>query len=76
MNSYIANGALYVDWTASCHQYARTTIERLATRFLDELRALCDHALTARTSGFTPADFPEAGLEQAELDRFLEGLGA
>jgi non-ribosomal peptide synthase protein (TIGR01720 family) len=76
VNTFIAGGVLHVHWTAGAAQYGRATLERLATRFLVEVRGLCAHALAARTSGYTPADFPDAGFDQAALDRFLEGLGA
>jgi non-ribosomal peptide synthase protein (TIGR01720 family) len=75
VNTFIAGGTLHVHWTASSAQYHRATLERLTEQFLDELAAVIAHALTARTSGFTPADFPNAGLSQDALDRFLEGLG-
>ncbi|MGH7503315.1 MAG: condensation domain-containing protein [Longimicrobiales bacterium] len=76
VNTFIASGSLIAHWTASSEQYDRGTVERLATRFIDELRALIAHALDPRTSGFTPGDFPDAGLSQDALDRFLRGLGA
>ncbi|MGH7576692.1 MAG: condensation domain-containing protein [Longimicrobiales bacterium] len=76
VNAFLAGGSLRALWTGSTEQYDRETLDRLAERFLDELRALITHALGARTSGFTPSDFPDAGLSQESLDRLLEGLGA
>ena len=49
--------------------------EALAAQFDERLRSLVDHCLSATQVGFTPSDFPESGLDQAELDAFLEGLG-
>lgn len=74
VNTFLTDGSLRVLWTGNTEQYDRGTFDRLAQRFLDELRALITHALGARTSGFTPADFPDAGLSQETLDRLLEGL--
>lgn len=74
VNTFVVDGSLRVLWTGSSEQYDRGTFDRLAERFLDELRALITHAFSAHTSGFTPADFPDAGLSQEALDRLLEEL--
>jgi non-ribosomal peptide synthase protein (TIGR01720 family) len=75
INALVVDGRLRIDWTASHAQYHESTIEHLLRTLLDEIRLLIQHALTADSSGYTPADFPEAGLSQEDLDRFLEGLG-
>jgi non-ribosomal peptide synthase protein (TIGR01720 family) len=75
INALVIDGRLRIDWTASHAQYHESTIEHLLRTLLDEIRLLIQHALTADSSGYTPADFPDAGLSQEDLDRFLEGLG-
>ena len=49
----------------------------LAGWLLDSLRELIDRCRAAGaegTGGFTPSDFPEAGLDQEDLDLLLEQL--
>lgn len=75
INALVMDGRLRIDWAASHAQYHESTIEHLLRTLLDEIRLLIQHALTADSSGYTPADFPDAGLSQEDLDRFLEGLG-
>ena len=40
----------------------------------EQLRDLIEHCRSAGEGGFTPSDFPEAGLSQDELDRLIEKL--
>ncbi len=49
-------------------------IQRLADAHMSELRTLIDQCLSGEAGGFTPSDFPVAGLGQDELDDFLDGL--
>ena len=70
----VERDTLKVDWHFSTDLHERSTIERVADSFKAELRQLIDHCTTAGTGGFTPSDFPDAGLDQEELDKFLEGL--
>jgi amino acid adenylation domain-containing protein/non-ribosomal peptide synthase protein (TIGR01720 family)/FkbM family methyltransferase len=74
VGALVAGGRLRVDWTYSANLHSRTSIERLAGRFLDTLRALIAHCQTAAAqglAGYTPADFPLAGLGQQALDEVL-----
>ncbi|HEX2191399.1 MAG TPA: amino acid adenylation domain-containing protein, partial [Longimicrobiaceae bacterium] len=47
------------------------TVRRLAEDILAELRALAAHCASAGAGGYTPSDFPLAGLSQPELDELL-----
>jgi hypothetical protein len=67
-------GSLHIHWSAGAG-WTRPDLDRLATRHLDEVSALITHAQSMRSRGFTPGDFPDAGLTQEQLDRFLGGLG-
>jgi non-ribosomal peptide synthase protein (TIGR01720 family) len=70
----VERDTLKVDWHFSTDLHERSTMERVADSFTAELRHLIDHCTTAGTGGFTPSDFPDAGLDQEELDKFLEDL--
>jgi non-ribosomal peptide synthase protein (TIGR01720 family) len=71
--SIIANH-LELEWTYSQNLHHRATIETLAHRFIEALRALIAHCQSAEAGSYTPSDFPEAGLTQAELDSLLAEL--
>jgi non-ribosomal peptide synthase protein (TIGR01720 family) len=50
-------------------------VRRLAEAYGRALRLLIAHCRDADAGGFTPSDFPEAGLDQASLDALLAQLG-
>ena len=62
----IRGGELSVSWHYSERVHDRDTIERLAARYLDELRALTD-----RTGPGAQPDFPLAHVDRAQLDDLL-----
>ncbi|HSF43044.1 MAG TPA: non-ribosomal peptide synthase/polyketide synthase [Thermoanaerobaculia bacterium] len=71
---YVGGGRLRVDFVYSRSLHEAATIERLAGRFAERLRALLEHCAAAverRAGGYTPSDFPLAGLRQPELDLLL-----
>ncbi len=64
---------LRVEWNYSGERYRCETIRRLAEDYLETMRALIGHCLSAGAGGYTPSDFPLAGLAQAELDKLFGG---
>ncbi|HLZ60003.1 MAG TPA: condensation domain-containing protein, partial [Ktedonosporobacter sp.] len=70
----IVNGQLHMHWLFSEHFHRVQTIELLAKRYLERLRALITHCRTLGTGSYTPSDFPELGLSQAMLDKALGKL--
>src|SRR5262249_21163843 len=70
----VAGGRLRVDWGYGAHQLRKTTVEAMAERFAHHLRALIGHCrsrIERGLAGYTPSDFPLAGLDGAALDRLL-----
>ena len=70
-------GRLELRFEYSRGVHSEATIRGLAEAFLDALRELierCRAAGAAGTGGFTPSDFPEAELDQEDLDLLLEQL--
>jgi non-ribosomal peptide synthase protein (TIGR01720 family) len=67
----VLTGKLHLFWTFSENLHERATIERLADEYLDALRVLIAHCTSPDAGGYTPSDFPEAGLSQQELDALL-----
>ncbi|HEX7240350.1 MAG TPA: amino acid adenylation domain-containing protein, partial [Longimicrobiaceae bacterium] len=67
----IRGGELRCRWTYGAGVHERSTVERLADAFASELRALAAHCASPEAGGYTPGDFPLAGLDQEALDRVL-----
>jgi non-ribosomal peptide synthase protein (TIGR01720 family) len=54
---------------------ADASADRLADACVRALRELIEHCRAPDAGGFTPSDFPEAGLDQAALDALMAQLG-
>jgi len=72
----IRRAELGVSWRYSERVHDRATIERLAMRYLDEVRALIDLSRPAAGSGRAQPDFPLAHVDRAQLDDLLSRLGS
>ena len=72
INGGVIGGQLRMDWTYSASLYQPPTIENLARTYLDKLHALIEHCVAPDAAGYTPSDFPEAGISQDELDALLQ----
>ena len=70
----IESNRLVVDWYYAEGGSGAASVRHLAGEFMKSLHRLIDHCLSEGAGGFTPSDFPEADLDQDELDAFLEGL--
>ncbi|WP_460095607.1 amino acid adenylation domain-containing protein [Pseudomonas sp. H3_E03] len=68
LNGQVFDGALRLGWTFSAQQFEPATIQRLADDYARELALLIAHCCDPTSQGMTPADFPLAGLTQAQLD--------
>ncbi|MEV6868841.1 amino acid adenylation domain-containing protein, partial [Streptosporangium subroseum] len=75
VNGLVMNGRLELGWTYSERLHDRATVERLADRYLEVLGELIDHCCRPDARGYTPSDFPLAGLDQATLDRLHAEAG-
>jgi len=67
----VVGGQLRVVWDYSEHIHRRATIEGLARRFLEALRAIVAHCKSPDAGGRTPSDFPLTRLNQAAVDRLV-----
>ena len=75
VNAWVSGGQLRLDWTYSDQTHERQTIAQVAVDFVDFLRALIAHCLSPAAGGYTPSDFPEADLSQADLDDIIAEFG-
>lgn len=64
-------GQLQMSWIYSENIHHPTTIEKLAKRFLEELRSLISHSQSMSMPCLTPSDFPESELSQDQLYKLL-----
>ncbi|HEU4328002.1 MAG TPA: amino acid adenylation domain-containing protein [Roseiflexaceae bacterium] len=74
INGLVRGGRLEVVWRYSPLLHRDATIEALAEAFAQGLRDLILRATAPGGAFFTPSDFPEAGLDQDELDELLAEL--
>jgi len=72
----VYNGELSLGWTFSEQMFDAATIQRLADTYTQALQALISHCATGAQQGFTPSDFPLAGLTQRQLDSLVLPPGA
>jgi non-ribosomal peptide synthase protein (TIGR01720 family) len=75
INSLVSNGELAVFFNYSENLHNKRTIERLSQDFLEALREIIAHCLSPDAGGYTPSDFPEAGLSQAALEHIMAQVG-
>ena len=68
INGSVVEGRLRLEWLYSAALHHRETVEALAQTFLRRLTALIEHCLSPQAGGFTPSDFPLAGLDQETVD--------
>ncbi len=71
VNGVVVGGRLSLALWYGGAVFRRETMERLAGWYAEELRALIAHCREARGGGYTPGDFPLAGLDQGALDALL-----
>ncbi len=72
INGMVVGNQLQMDWTYSQNIHIQTTLERLANRFIDALRALIAHCQLPEAGGDTPGDFPNAQLDQTQQPALLQ----
>ena len=69
IDGQVHDGQLGMTWAFDRQHFQPATVERLASAFEEQLREIVEHCATS--TGFTPADFPLAALDQTQLDRLV-----
>jgi non-ribosomal peptide synthase protein (TIGR01720 family) len=67
----ISDKRLNLMWTFRRNIFQKKTIENLAQSFIESLEKIIDHCRSVKIVRYTPSDFPEANLNQQELDSLL-----
>jgi len=68
LDGQVHQGELSLSWTFSTCTFETCRVQALARAFEHALLALVEHCRHPANHGVTPADFPLAGLDQAQLD--------
>jgi amino acid adenylation domain-containing protein/non-ribosomal peptide synthase protein (TIGR01720 family) len=71
INAHVADGRLELAFSYSPNLHRRETIQTLACRYVENLRAILAHCASPEAGGYTPSDFPLAGLDQPTLNRLF-----
>jgi non-ribosomal peptide synthase protein (TIGR01720 family) len=74
VTSEFVSGRLRADFTSRTDPRQKTTLDKTKRFFLESLQNLIAHCLSPNTGAYTPSDFPEANLNQKELDAFLGSI--
>jgi non-ribosomal peptide synthase protein (TIGR01720 family) len=74
VSAVVAAGRLRIDWTYSASLHLPATLEKVARSFAEALHSLIAHCRSLEARSYTPSDFPEADLEQADLDDLIAEL--
>jgi len=70
INGEIVHNRLSLTWSYSREQYKDDTIRQLAENYQKQLTGLIDFC--RKNQGYTPSDFPLAGLKQEALDNLAQ----
>jgi len=71
INAIVIDDRLIIDWIYCPQVHKELTIKKLAADYITALNELTAHCLNNEAGGYTPSDFPEAGLEQDQLDHLF-----
>ncbi|NDJ18574.1 non-ribosomal peptide synthetase [Myxacorys almedinensis] len=74
ITAIVSEGQLHLRWDYSAGIYQRPRIEQLAQHYLTALRSLIVHCQSSEVGGYTPSDFPDAQLDQEDLDLLIAQL--
>jgi amino acid adenylation domain-containing protein/non-ribosomal peptide synthase protein (TIGR01720 family) len=72
INAVIQTGELVLDWIYNGDVHNPGSIAELSADFSGHLTALVDLAQHAAGEGLAASDFPDSGLNQEQLDQFLD----
>ncbi len=71
INALVVEGEFQINWNYSSQIHSSATVEKLAQSYLNAIRSIIEHCQLEDARGYTPSDFPDAQLNQLELDELL-----
>jgi non-ribosomal peptide synthase protein (TIGR01720 family) len=75
LNAMFFDSQLQVTWGYSTDAIAQSTVINLAQEMRKRLRALIEYCSSHQDTQLTPQDFPNAGIDQNELDDLMADYG-
>ena len=76
INARVVGSVLRTKWTFSANLHARSSAERLVTKYASALTCLVDHCRSRAAPRLAPSDFEHARVSQKDLDRLVVAIGA
>jgi non-ribosomal peptide synthase protein (TIGR01720 family) len=74
VNGILLDEELRLYWNFSRNLHRRETIENRANQFISHLTTIIQHCCSGESRGLTPSDFPNALVDQDNLDELLSQL--
>lgn len=74
INGLVIGGQLQMNWEYSAAVHQHSTIANLAEGFIEALRLLIADCQSSDAVSYTPSDFADVDLSQAQLDKVLAEL--
>src|SRR5262245_17865985 len=74
INGQVIEGRLVMSWTFSSNLHHQKTVKRLARWHIERLRAIVEARQSGEKHLFSPSDFPNAGLNQQDLDTLIASI--
>lgn len=73
IDAYIKDGQFQCQWAYSNRAHDKETIQQLAGKFIDNLRALTRHCVEREWTEYTPSDFTLVKLTQQQIEQ-IQGM--
>ncbi|MEM9486616.1 MAG: condensation domain-containing protein, partial [Cyanobacteria bacterium P01_F01_bin.116] len=73
VNAWVADGQLQINWRYDTQIHRSEALTMVANQYVSILKTLIVSCADEK-GGFTPSDFPDADLDQTELDDFISQL--
>ncbi|MHB8595765.1 MAG: amino acid adenylation domain-containing protein [Ktedonobacteraceae bacterium] len=70
----VVGNQLQLSWVYSSNFHSHATIEKLAMKFVENIRSIIHHCLSSPIGSYTPSDFPAAKVSQEVLDKIITKL--
>ena len=71
VHASVVGGQLQVSWTFNLEQVEAAEMERMALRYMEELREIIRHCADPAAGGYTPSDVVDFAWSQQDLDKIV-----